>query len=81
MVTVGVWVCAHTVETKNASRCMCIRACGHAYMSVGLIITIVVIVLVLMMFVGIYNKLVAAKNHFKNADELKRLMSLFQYNP
>ena len=36
-------------------------------MSVGLIIAIVVLVLALMMFVGIYNKLVAAKNHFKNA--------------
>ena len=36
-------------------------------MSVGLIITIVVLIILVLMFVGIYNKLVAAKNHFKNA--------------
>jgi len=35
--------------------------------SVGLIITIVVLIILVLMFVGIYNKLVAAKNHFKNA--------------
>ena len=36
-------------------------------METGWIVFIVVAVVVVMMFVGIYNKLVAAKNHFKNA--------------